>query len=433
MRSELRRVTWPLPWWVVAVPGLFTALVSFLVVARAEDWAYIALARLSGMPAESLLVTGPLVAVSAAWVGERFLNRNSPLSAPILVRASGAQGVRVLCVLACGWGAAHILGSGAAVILRARDATGGVFYPVEVLLSLCGLWFFIVTGLFLGSAVSRWHAALWAGLWALLWVYLFPVYYPDIVRGGSSNIEYFLFPALPSVDHRRLDAWVMGVVVAWWIAVLAVLAALFVAWFRHVARLSSRALWGASVGACSVAGLGLLLPSVLPAPFVDGVPGPVACSEGRHLKVCVTQEQERMLQSLVPRVDATLDRMGGNLPPELTTVASYHAVHPLESAGLDEASLLVVNVGTAGSPTVEFDIATSLAGLQACAPDSSDPRAVGWAFAFGQWLAPEVTYLSPDDPTLAQLARTDESVVLGWYMDNSQLLRSCAYVGDGPS
>ena len=81
----------------------------------------------------------------------------------------------------------------------------------------------------------------------------------------------------------------------------------------------------------------------------------------------------------------------------------------------------------------EYDLGTSIAGLTACDPETSDPRAVGWAFAFGQWLAPAAGHLDERNDQYRTLLDADDEVVLAWYTRHRSALLACAHVGDGPS
>lgn len=432
MAREITRLTWPLPWWIVAIPAAVIAVVSYIGVNQASAWAYISSARLSGMPSEALIVAGPIACISAAWIAERFTNRNFPLASPTVVRASGAHGLRILAVLVGAWAMAHVLGAMTSIAVQLARATGGTFHPIEVLLSVFALTFFVVTGFTIGAVIARWHAPLWAALWSFLWALAFPLYYPDISLGSGTNIEYFMFPALPSIDHRSLSLGVMTVLVVWWIVVLGSLTALVYGWYRRVARESGTTLVGSGVAVAAVAVVGFVIPVAVPSPFVDGEPMALSCTQGRHMDICVTEEQQEVLDEVVPRVDTVLDRMGAHLPEGLKAVVSDYGLSAAEADGLDDSEILVMNVGTGGMPTIEFDVALSLAGLPACDPDTSNSTAVSWAFAFGQWLAPEGDYLLQTDPMLAELDQAEPEDVLAWYTTNQDELRACTYTGNGP-
>jgi hypothetical protein len=424
---DLTRPTWPLPWWVVVGPAVVVAVATGVVMAKPAGWAYITAARVSGLPAEALLVVGPVTAVAACWIGERFTNRHSPLASPVLPRSSGVLGLRVLGVLAVCWGVAFVLVAGGAVAWWWFRATGGTFHPVEVVLALVRLEFFIVSGFMIGTIVARWYAALITLAWAVLWVLVLPLQYAVMLPERSTNLEYFLFPAVAASNHRDLAGSVMGVVAGWWVCVLAAFTLAVVGWFAAVAR-GSRLPVGAGASALVVlAAGGLALPALLPTPFVDSPPPPVTCSAGRVLEVCVTQEQQPVLPELVSEVDEALAPMGSHLPADLRRVVSLDAVPTLTAEGRRPEELLTISVGSGGPDDVAFAMGVSLAGLDAC--EAEDPG-IDWAFDFASWLAPGSAYATP--PEYNPLIGIDREAVLAWYSDNSSALRACTYTGDGP-
>lgn len=426
MASELIRATWPLPWWALAIPALAIAVATGIVMAQPGQWLYVAPARASGLPAEALITVGPLVAVASCWVAERFVNRHSPLASPILPRAGGALGFRALVVLVVGWALVFSLVVCGALAFWRERATGGEFYPVEVVLSVVRLEFFIVSGFIIGTVVARWHAGIWALGWSAFWSQAAPTLYSAWMPGRSSNLEYFIFPALAASDHRDLSARAMSLVLIWWIFVIAALTLAMAGWYGLMAG-RSRVLVGVGAFSLGVAAtLGVALPIVARGAFVDGSPQPLSCASVRELTACVTQEQRSVLPPIVPRIEEAIDRMGSHLPADVSLVASNDAVPTALAAGYRMREILTLNLGSSSLSDPAFDMGVGLAGLDAC---SSGRPGAAWAFHFASWLAPDSNLAIPveENPLLG----IHDEKVLAWYTANEEALRDCNYTGDG--
>lgn len=428
-RGELTRLTWPLPWWVALMPAVVIAIVSYLYVAQASDWAYIEQARLSGMLRESVIIIGPIACLCAAWVAERFTNRRSPLSWSTHPRAAGQQGLRILGVIAVAWMIGQMVGGGVSTLVQEARATGGTFYGIELVFAALSLVFFTVSGFLIGAVVCRWHAVLWAALWSLLWVGVLPLYYSDFFVDSGRNTEYFIFPALQSSDHRALEPVTVGVLLVWWIIVVVCLGWFLRAWYRSRARVGHGSLLVSGGAVVLLAAAGFVLPHILPASFNDEHPRPLACEPLGQLEVCLIDEQIPMLDVVAEGVQPVIDRMGEHLPEQITTILSYRAIPAALASGYQPDEFLVVNVGTTGDLDLQLDVGMSLGGIDAC---ESSGRAVNWAFAFGHWVSGTSDPGSQADPLVQLLDSKPEDVVLDWYSEHASEIRNCAYVGDGP-
>ncbi|MCM3662629.1 hypothetical protein M3148_16780 [Georgenia satyanarayanai] len=320
------------------------------------------------------------------------------------------------------------MSASAGVALWWVRSTGGTFHPVEIVVAVLRLEFFIVSGFMIGALVSRWYAALLSLAWSLLWVLVLPLQYAVVLPERRTNLEYFLFPALTASNHRDLDAAVVLLVALWWLSVIAVFLLATVGWFTAVAR-GSRRLAGIGAGGlvATFAG-GVLLPAVASPPFVDGSPPPLACTTTEFVDMCVTEEERPVLAEVSARLDGVLGRMGPHLPRDLRQAASSEALTAMVASGADADSVLQISFGSGGLGDIEFDVAVNMAGLSACS--GGDPGA-SWAFFFASWLVPESRYADP--PEYNPLTGVDRDVVLAWYADNASALRSCSYDGDGPA
>src|SRR5699024_1711044 len=196
-----------------------------------RSWAYIALDRVSGLPGQSLMAVGPIVCLAAAAVAGRYVNRRSPMAYPTMPRSAGQLGLRVLAVIAAGWGLAFLGISGGGMAWWQYRSTGGAAYWLELPVTLLHLEFFIVSGFLIGAVVARWHAVLWTLLWSALWVLVLPVEYTVQFPGRTTNLEYFLFPAVQASRHRDLVGPVVTVVMGWMLCVVAVLVLITTGWF----------------------------------------------------------------------------------------------------------------------------------------------------------------------------------------------------------
>lgn len=436
MPREITRGTWPLPWWVVAVPSVVVMVGAFLAVWRASTWLYISPARLSGMPSESLVFLGPLTAMLAAWVGERFTNRNSPLAWPILLRASGVQGLRVLTVLVTALGLGFLVGSGAAAAVLLARATGGQFVVVMPVVALLTLAFFTVSGFVIGAMLARWHAPIWALAWGLAWVLIVPLYYSDVVSslapGRGANADYLLFPA-PTALEVSISTAAATVGILWWAIVLSVLGFALWAWYLAVAGHARRMAVIAAVALALLPVLAFTLATRLASPFVDERVQGLVCQHGRYLQVCGTDVQQPALAEVTTRVDAVLDRLDGHLPGGLTAAVSHAGIDSAEGERLTPTQVLPIHFNTHGTSGLEFSVATNLAGLESCA-GISDVAMDGadWALAFGQWLAPGIDAAPAGDVKLERLNALPREQVLTWYTANESALRACTYAGTGP-
>jgi hypothetical protein len=434
-RRELTRLTWPLPWWVVTAPAVLVAAVSYLYVSQAAGWPYIVGARLSGMLRDSLVITGPVVCIAATWVAERFVNRRSPTAATTLPRASGQQGLRILAVIAAAWCAALAAGGWTSTLVQFSHATGGSLYYIEFLLfPILSLCFFVVSGFLIGTMIARWHAVLWSCLWCLWWLGALQLYYTSILPDPQTSTEFFIFPA-PSAGHRsQLSVEPILAIAGWWLLVLAALTALLAAWYRHRARVGRRGLpvaVGGVVGACV---LGIVLQQGLPTPFPrQAAVVPITCRTLAPVKVCLTDEQQPMLDEVMRRSRPVIERMGSHLPQQIQVIASSDAVPALLSQGYRKDQLISVGVGMSGARTLEMDIGTGLAGLGSCDPGTSDQRAISWGFALGTWIARDLDPSRTIDPLRKALDKLPAEKVLTWYSQHATQILACRYTGPGPT
>lgn len=334
----------------------------------------------------------------------------------------------MLGVVTIGWGGAFLVGSLATLIYLDARATGGSIYLIEVAIAVLRLEFFVVSGFAFGYLIARWYSPIVALVWSVLWVFVLPLEYAALVPSSATNLEYFLFPALTALPHRAL-AWPVAVVAGWWVMVVGALGMVILGWARRAAGGTWTLLGSGVAVTLVVAGTGFGLPRLLPDVFVDRAGEPLACQEGARLEFCVSAEQAVVLPEMIARVEPVLDRMGDALPPDLRAVVSDSAAPAVLASGLEPHEFLTLNVGTAGIPYVEFDVAVSLGGLSEC--DTGRPE-TAWAFAFGQWLVPDGPRGLESSPELdALLAATDEDV-LAWYSSNEEAIRACGYLGAGP-
>lgn len=429
--QPLTRLTWPLPPWVALAPGLALGVATFLLVATAGSWPYVAPARLSGMIAQSVGLTAPVACAASAWVAERFTNRHSPIAWPILPRAARSQALRVLAVVTVSWALPVAAGGLIAQLVVLRRATGGQFYPIESVIAILGFCFFIVPGFLIGGAVARWHAPVWALVWALAWIWVVPVYLGGLFPSPSRNVEYFLFPGLPAVDHRGLDLLVVGAIAAWWIVALASCLMLISVWYGAMARALARPFVVLGVVfPLIVASGGVSLAHFLPSPFVEQEPSEPVCRTEDHLEYCVTQEQSVLLDELIAASSPAVERIGGAWPSDIHRVVSFSvagAGNPPQSG-----SIGVGVTSATGIDSAPMDIGTGLGGLDSCDPEQSHPDSIGWALEFGRWLAKSPDAQPDMDPRAAALWGSSDDEVRAWYARHAHDLLACRYTGPGP-
>lgn len=372
MPREIGKLTWPLPWWVVVLPAILVMVISYLVVGEGRDWAYTAPAKLSGLAKQSLLFIGPITSVSAAWIAERFTNRHSPLSDPILPRGRGAQGLTILAVIGTYWGC------------------------------------------------------------AFLWVFGFPLAYAYIFVGPSTNLEYFLFPTIQSSNHKPLQTSLMALLVVWWICVLVAMVLLLKKWFATRSGASMRLMTFpiALIVACGF--VGLIMPKILPSPFIDGRPTTLSCEPALGIEVCVTKEQELVLPEVLAQSLEFLAQFDEIIPDEIHMIVSSYGIPEAEDRGLNDLELLTINVGPHGFQTLEFDLAASLGGVPACSPQFSGQDSINWSFAVASWLLPDNPLSHGEAPQVQQINAVSLESALSWYETNQRELRACEYKGSGP-
>lgn len=430
-RREILRATWPLPWWVAAVPGLILGIVTYLIVSTAASWPYIAPARLSGMIGQSIGVTGPISCAASSWVAERFTNRHSPIAWPILRRAAGGQGFRALGVVCVSWVGLSALGGYVASFVVLRGATGGHFYPAETAIDCLGLTFFVVSGFAIGTVVGRWYGPIWALIWALIWIWVAPIYSGGLFPYPSKNVEFFLFPGQIAVDHYSLDGRVMVAILGWWMVVIGSVLLLMWIWLRANSRAVA---WPLVIvgafGPILVAVIGVSLAHVLPSPFLKPVPQRAVCVTKARVQYCVTREQRDLLGEFVAAVSPSVRRMGSAWPPEIHRVVSFSiagegTTPPHSDLGVDVTS-------ASGIPDAAMDIGAGLGGLDSCDSGRSDPIAVAWAFDFARWLSKSPDGGSSSDARSAALRRSSDTQVQAWYIKNATDLLACRYTGPGP-
>jgi len=427
MQSELSRVTWPLPWWVVVAPGLGIAAVAIAVMWRPFDWVYVSPSWVSGLPAESLMTVGPFASICACWIAERFVNRNSPLASPVRPRSRASLGLGVLGVLSLHWALVFAVAVAGAGWFWSTRSTGGSFEAIEYALAIMRLEFFVVSGYLIGVVVARWWASLVTLAWSIFWVIVAPIQYVLLLPERTTGLEQYMFPGIAAGSHPGLDWQVLLVVAAWWIGVLVALLMMVAGSLANVARYTRRAFRAGLVAIAVVVTAGMTLPVLLPSPFLTNPLLPLSCEQGRVLEVCVTGEQEPTLAILVSEADRALERMGRHLPDDLQTVASGDAVAAVVDSGLDPEQVVAVNVGVSGTDDVTFDVGAHLGGLGACTGGDSANQ---WTFNFASWFAPASVYGPPAEYN--PLTEHDRATVLSWYAENEGALRSCSYTGDGP-
>ncbi len=427
MKSELLRVTWPLPWWSVVAPAVLIALVTLVTMLEPMQWIYIAPARASGLPSQALLTAGPMAAAFAAWLAIKFVNRRSPMASPALHRVR-LLGLRVVLTAAVTWGAAFAVVSSSLFAFWISRSTGGAAYPVELALGVLRFEFFVLSGYAIGVVIARWHGVVWALLWSALWLFVAPMIYTSLLPGRTSNIEYLIFPAISALNHRDLVLGPTLMVVAWWSGVLLAIVLFLYGWFATLSR-ASRASFACFAALPLSVIAGVALPSLVESPFQDASSTPIVCAPtDAKVEVCVTAEQRPVLPDVAALASPALARIEGHLPVSMETVASTDAVPALVRSGLRPSDVLQVNVSSNGLGDIAFDIGTSLGGLDACGPN--DMEGATWAFAVASWLAPTSIYADP--PEANPLTSFDDEAVLQWYVENQGDLSRCAYTGVGP-
>lgn len=432
---ELTRITWPLPWWSIAGPAVLIAAVCAYFLSTSRHWAYIDPARLSGLAAASVSVSGVAAALAAAWIAERFANRRSPLAWPVAPRADGRMILRLAGVASSRWALALLLTGSLGTYAAGRSATGGHFYVIETAFGIANLAFFTVSGLCIGLVGARWHAPLWAAAWAAGWLWVVPVYSGPLFPYPSKGVEAFLFPQTTAGNHGPVDEFVLLVLLVWWVLVVAAFVLVAWAWQRLVAGMLTRIpMLACALSLPGVAALGVGLAHALPSPILPDVPQPAVCeplqAKLRSLDVCVTAEQRPILGDVRARLREPVDRIGPAWPTDIRRIASFD----VSGKGRDpEPGSLGINVSSHGARSVAMDVGVGLAGLDRCPVDGSAPMAVNWALAFGRWLARDPEARAIPDPQDQSLSRASDDEVRRWYAANADALRACAYTGSGPS
>ncbi len=432
---ELSRPTWPLPWWSVAGPAIPIVALCAYSVSTSRDWAYIAPARLSGLVGASVSVSGVIACMAAAWIGERFANRRSPLAWPIVRRADGRMITRLGRVVTCSWILMLLVTGAVTAYFASRPATGGRYYPIEILFAAANLAFFSLSGLLIGLLVARWHSPLWAVAWAASWLWVIPVYSGVLFPYPGNGLEVFLFPQTTASDHGPLNNTVLLVLLAWWAIVLASFVVTAWAWQRFVAgMLTGRLMIAVAFSLPGVAALGVGLAHGLPSPILRSPPQSAVCqplrAKLRTLDICVIAEQRPILDDVRARLEEPVDRIGSAWPTDVNRIASFD----VNGRGRDPApGSIGINVSSRGARTLGMDIGTGLAGLDQCPIDGSQPVALHWALAFGRWLARDEEAQGSPDPSDQALWRASDDEVRRWYASNAHALRRCSYSGPGPT
>lgn len=430
------------PWWplgagLLMIPFLLIAAVSSAYVSQPMSWTYIDLSMFGGLARESLALTGPLVSCAAALVAHLHVRPGIPFASPVAERGRGPLQLRLLAIICLGWGVGFILPFLIGAGIYSGLATGGKVYLVEHLVAILAFWFFVATGFLLGLVVSKWYSVILAPLWGFVWAYFVPVWYSMVFGHASrTNIEYFLFPSLEAMQHVGLALPVMGVIVAWWLALIASVALVIVAVARW--RALDR---GLSTALClfspviAVAGW-VPLVNISQAPFSRGeMPELVCITSDMGARVCGVDKQAAALEGIAVAGDEFYRRIGG-VPDAMGTMASAE-LYSLRDVLLPEVQYPVVFPDSPSFPgsAAQFreQMAMSFAGIEACEYDANDPYADHWPLAITGWLLVDFPEDSPVllSQYLPLLISKDDQVVRQWYWDNATLIAACA-VTEGP-
>ena len=434
-RSETARLTWPLPWWMPVVPALLTAGFTIWYITQARDWLYIAPSRLAGMPAESLMISGPALAAAAAWVSWRLAARTSPLANPVSRRASGRQALQVLGVL-LGWIVPlFVLASVVGTWWIGTQVPAWSSYLIALALATTFLAFFVVGGFLTGLVLANWVAPLVALVGAAAWLLPIPMTYGLVTGPDTRGIGQLLFPAMVAMEHRPFTGPSPAVIVLLYVLVVAAIATLSYGVQRSSARLGRGPLIGSAVALGCLTLVGAWLPTVLPYPFAPASAEPVECSEFEEdLKVCLLPEQVPALADLEPELRVVLDRMDGHLPDTFTTIASYTATEAMVERGSDPEQIISFSASSWGANSIAFDMAASIAGIPQCdpRPDGAGQQELASAFAFASWLAQDARWPLGDTPLEQQLQQASDEQVLAWYTANEAAFLNCTFTGRGP-
>jgi hypothetical protein len=414
------------------VIGVITALWT----AKSWGWHYISLPTLSGLPRESVVLSGFVAACSASWIAYRYTAAGSLLTPVAGVRVRTVLPLRTL-VLAGGWWCGfYCLGAAVGILPGLLRADGGVFYPSELTIGLGILLTMTCLGFAVGTAVPRWHTVLLALAASVTAIGVLPIVYGATLakfrRDGGSE---FLFVWAQSLDHQRFVYPMWAVIICWWFILAASLALVGLSQQRLKTG-GSRVKAAIAVAAvCAVTVGGIALGSVdTPTLALDQPTAPVCVDGSFGVPICVAQEEAPLLPAIADAAERVAQR-AGTWPESLKVVATRRGAR---SAGYDpnatDSEVVEVPAALTGRPPLEREVAANLGGLRQCGTRPISETALDWSFALSLWFAQDPDFLDQVGGGLPSesLRSAPDNAIRAWYAANVDALTNCSYDGQGP-
>ncbi len=378
-----RATTWPVPPLWVAIPSAVVAVASLVQMAQVFWWSFVDLPAVSALPMSSLLITGPVVAASAALVTSWTWSSQSPLGSGAAVRSGHPAARRQAAVLGVCLVTAFVATTLPVVLISsARSSAGSVQWGLY-LYAVAALVVFIAVGFVIGAVfpyrLSFMIAIGIAGLLSVIQVYI-----------PSTRPARVLAPIVAGEFHVG-DSAPLG----WWLAKsgLVVAAGLALLWCSGrwpEVRYSRSALILTVAPILAVFGAAGALAAAGPTLHTTERGLAAQCETPVDLSgptICLSLHQSGARDTVRGAVARTLAVVGG--PPDQLTRVSADVLDPDRR----QASSSAVGTGTGGAGTpdtvwvtvhpeaditqmVQRTLLTYLSGIYACSEGASVDRLV---------------------------------------------------------
>lgn len=422
---RLQRWCFPTPIWHLLILAAIPLLSTMLVGLQVENWAYVSLSHLSGLPREAIQYAGPIVAAATAYLAGPLCDARSPVSSAASQRRSNG----LLSHLAISLGGSAVVGHavGAVVLLSryAPQARAGRIDWVELALGPVQLIPFVLVGILFALGGLRWWLAPTALVVCAFWIHILPILIGGLLPTYPYSVGHeFLFPATPAYRHEEFSSIPIITIFIIWIGAVWVLFALARFIVRRQGSLSTP-LVNVLVPVALVAGL-FFWASVDDSRFYGNYPETEAsCEEDNRWTFCVMPEEADLLEDFMTEASIVRTRSGPLGKPAMTILSTGLALSEWERPQSDNPMIEVNISNVGGVASVRNDIAGPLAGLDVCEVGESLDESTLIALGLAQWLTGDPYYIETNEyaQRFDAMNKTEREE---WFTTNTPHIATCS-------
>lgn len=426
----LRRFSFPVPLSHAIALAAISTISVVLVGLKVENWAYVSLSHLSGIPRESILFAGPISAGFACYFAGGLFESRSPASSAAAQRRSSAM-VSVFAAAYAGSAVVgQFLGTVFLIAMYAPRARAGQINWLELTLGPLQLLPLVLIGVILALGGNRWWLPPVATLGSIAWAMILPILLGGLLpRYTYSTGHEFLFPATPAYRHEPYSTIPIFVVILFWVSVSWLLVTTL--------HLGARRQGGLSLPISRAAIAFVAVTGTFAWVAIDGARfyksfevAEAECDRRDGWTYCVMPEEADLLHDFVVETSFVRARSGALGMSPTTVISSGLSVADWKvPTGVDR--VIEANISDVyGIQDVRNDVAGDLAGLGECEIGGLLEGSALAAVGLAQWLAGDAYYIASSEfaQYVDDLSGTEREV---WLMENAQTIESCSIDYEG--